>query len=78
MTETGAYGLPIPELAGNAIHPYHTFAISLRIPPTLNSTYAKDLLINELERDPPYNASIDVFFTSAGDGWNLPDWTSFF
>jgi len=37
MTVTGAYGLPAPELAGNAIHPFHTFVLSLRIPPTLDA-----------------------------------------
>ena len=77
MTVTGSYGLPVPELAGNAIHPYHTFVVSLRIPPTLDADKAVEYVKSELTRNPPYNAQIDVQIE--GDtGWNSPPLTDYF
>jgi len=78
MTETGAYGLPIPELAGNAIHPYHVFAVSLRLPPVTNGTKALINLKWMLLRNPPYNATIEIIESTVANGWNSPALSEFF
>ena len=40
------------------------------MPPTKNSKEALDFIVNELTRDPPYNAIVKVTPLISGNGWN--------
>ena len=72
LSITGASGLPPVERAGNVLRPYTTAKLSLRIPPTLDSTEATAALKAVLERDPPYGAHVHFELEHPAQGWAAP------
>jgi len=70
MTVIGIDGLPSVSKAGNVCHPKLSLRLSIRTPPTLNCCKARDWMIKELTRDPPYNAKVKVDCSKCGMGFN--------
>ena len=73
LTVTGIDGLPEVAKAGNVLNPSLTMRLSIRIPPTLDHDAAKDFVIKELERDPPYGAKVKVVNSMHGSGFDSPE-----
>ena len=69
LSITGAGGLPDYNKAGNVIRPSTTVRASLRISPDFNADKAKELLIDILSKDVPYNAKLTVLGSHAGNGF---------
>jgi acetylornithine deacetylase/succinyl-diaminopimelate desuccinylase-like protein len=69
---TGADGLPSTKNAGNVLRPYTALKLSLRIPPTVDSTLALATVRQTLEANAPYNARVEFEADSAATGWNAP------
>jgi acetylornithine deacetylase/succinyl-diaminopimelate desuccinylase-like protein len=72
LSVTGQEGMPALKDAGNVLRPYTTLKLSLRIPPTLSPTRARDVLREVLTSDPPYGARIRCDFDEPATGWNAP------
>jgi hypothetical protein len=58
LAVTGIDGLPPPVDAGNVLLPSTVAKLSLRLPPTLASAKAGDIVRKLLEKDPPYGARV--------------------
>lgn len=69
LSITGADGLPNIAVAGNVLRPFTTFKLSVRLPPTINSDVAFEVIKKELTRDPPYGATVEVTKVGAGNGF---------
>ena len=52
--------------------------ISVRTPPSLNSKEAAAFIKKELERDPPYNAKVELRSDIYGNGWVFDNCTKEF
>ena len=72
LAVTGAEGLPSVGSAGNVLLPGLSLKLSLRLPPTTPANQALAAVKSELERDPPYGASVRFDGASATAGWNAP------
>ncbi len=73
LVVTGADGFPPVASAGNVLLPEISLKLSLRLPPTTDSTRAAQALQATLERDPPYGAQVKFEFNDSGmGGWNAP------
>ena len=68
----GIEGLPAPQNAGNVMLPYTTARLSLRLPPTLPSDSACEVLRSVLQSDPPYGCEVTFAGGEAATGWNAP------
>lgn len=77
LTVTGVDGLPATKSAGNVIRAKTTAKISIRLPPTLDSDKAIQIVKEKLTVDPPYGAKVEIGSYHAGNGWSagvLPEW----
>lgn len=72
MTVVGADGFPPCNVAGNVLRPYSTVKLSIRIPPTADAEAVASYLKETLEKDPPYNASVQVTILAKGSGFDAP------
>jgi len=72
LSVVGADGLPPLASAGNVLLPCISLKLSLRLPPTLDSTEASALLKGILEKDPPYGAGVTFELEGAAAGWDAP------
>ena len=72
LAVTGMTGLPQPENAGNVMLPFTTATLSLRLPPSLDSKGADQLLRKLLTEAVPYGAEVELDVRSAATGWNAP------
>jgi acetylornithine deacetylase/succinyl-diaminopimelate desuccinylase-like protein len=72
LAVTGQEGMPPLKDAGNVLRPFTTLKLSLRIPPTLSPTRARDVLRGVLTANPPYGARIRCDFDEPATGWNAP------
>lgn len=72
LAVTGIDGYPLPANGGNVLLPFSTAKLSLRLPPTLNAETARKALKTALEKDPPYDASVEFDVPRGDDGWNAP------
>eukprot|EP01098_Paradermamoeba_levis_P016715 TRINITY_DN91_c0_g1_i1.p1 TRINITY_DN91_c0_g1~~TRINITY_DN91_c0_g1_i1.p1 ORF type:complete len:512 (+),score=170.57 TRINITY_DN91_c0_g1_i1:2-1537(+) len=72
VSVTGADGFPTIASAGNVLRPFSSFAVSIRLPPTLDAKAAAVFVKNLLEKDPPYGAHVSVNVGKAGKGWESP------
>jgi len=74
---TGVDGLPPLGSAGNVLRPGTAVKVSLRLPPTLDSEQAAQILNRLLLDDPPYGAKVELKLEKSSSGWNAPalsDW----
>jgi acetylornithine deacetylase/succinyl-diaminopimelate desuccinylase-like protein len=72
LSVIGADGLPPPGSAGNVLRPRTAFALSLRLPPTVEAAAAAQRLKALLESDPPYGARVRFAYHQAATGWHAP------
>ncbi|MEC7431105.1 MAG: M20/M25/M40 family metallo-hydrolase [Candidatus Thermoplasmatota archaeon] len=72
LSVIGAGGLPPVESAGNVLRTHTDLALSLRIPPGVNSQKAMVELTEILERDPPFGAEIKFEAHPPADGFRAP------
>jgi acetylornithine deacetylase/succinyl-diaminopimelate desuccinylase-like protein len=71
LSITGVAGLPHISNAGNVLRPGTQLQLSLRTPPTVNAETVYHELKRELERDPPYGATVS-FEGHGASGWHAP------
>lgn len=77
ISVTGVDGMPPLASAGNVLRPYTTVKLSVRLPPTVDAEAASAALKAELERDPPYGATVSFDLHEFANGWEAPplaDW----
>ncbi len=72
LSVIGCNGLPSIENAGNVSIPSLTVKLSMRLPPTCDAKHAGNVIKTLLEKDPPYNAQIEITIPEAASGWNAP------
>ena len=72
LAVTGIDGLPAPTDAGNVLLPSTVAKLSLRLPPTLDSATAANIVRTLLEKDPPYGARVAFEPESNAVGWHAP------
>ena len=69
----GVDGMPSTANAGNVLRPYTTLQLSIRIPPTTNAKKAVTAMKKTLSENIPYDATVELQFEKAGEGWNAPE-----
>ena len=69
----GVDGIPSTANAGNVLRPYTTLQLSMRIPPTTNAKKAVSAMKKTLSENIPYDATVEIKFEKAGEGWNAPE-----
>ena len=69
----GVDGMPSTANAGNVLRPYTTLQLSMRIPPTANAKKAVHAMKKTLSENIPYDATVELQFEKAGEGWNAPE-----
>ena len=73
VSVVGVDGMPSTANAGNVLRPYTTLQLSVRIPPTANAKKAVSAMEKILSENIPYDASVELQFEKAGEGWNAPE-----
>ena len=73
LSVTGADGFPPTSKAGNVLRPNTTMTLSLRLPPTVESSTVATELEATLTADPPYGAHIKLDSPERANGWHAPD-----
>ncbi len=77
LAVTGMDGIPALRDGGNVLRPFTTAKISLRLPPSVDATKAKEAVESALLADPPSGARVRVHFETPATGWASPplaDW----
>jgi len=72
LSVIGADGLPTLENAGNALRPFTTLMLGMRLPPCCEAQKVIQDLKQTLENEPPYGAKVSFTPTAAVDGWAAP------
>jgi acetylornithine deacetylase/succinyl-diaminopimelate desuccinylase-like protein len=78
LSVTGADGFPPSGAAGNVLLPIITLKLSLRLPPTVDSSIAAEAVRAALEHAPPYGAQVSFECDSSTGGWNAPAFAPWF
>ena len=73
LSIVGSDGLPPTANAGNVLRPYTTLQLSMRIPPEVDAKKATKAIEDVLKNNIPYDATVDLDFEEAADGWNAPE-----
>lgn len=73
LSIVGSDGLPATANAGNVLRPYTTLQLSMRIPPMVDPQKGVDAIKKVLEKNIPYNATVELDFEEAAEGWNAPE-----
>lgn len=73
LSVIGADGLPESKNAGNVLRPYTNLKLSMRIPPMVDAEKAKNAIQECLTSNIPYDATVEVNFEEAANGWNAPE-----
>ena len=69
----GIDGIPPSGIAGNVLRPYTTLRLSIRLPPSIDSSIAFEKVKEVLIRDPPYLATVEVKKVGGGNGLMPPE-----
>jgi acetylornithine deacetylase/succinyl-diaminopimelate desuccinylase-like protein len=72
LSVIGADGFPAIADAGNVLRPRTALKLSLRLPPSVDGTAAKEALTQLLEADPPHGATVRFDADEGATGWNAP------
>lgn len=70
MEVIGQEGIPLSHECGNVLRDHTRLTCSVRLPPTVAPAAAFQLIKAALERDPPYQAQVEVTWADGGEGWN--------
>ncbi|KRB82911.1 peptidase M20 [Sphingomonas sp. Root710] len=73
LAVTAIDGYPKPADGGNVLLPFSVAKLSMRLPPTVDAARAVEALKTELERDPPYGASVSFDIVDVDNGWSAPE-----
>ena len=73
LSIVGSDGLPSTANAGNVLRPYTTLQLSMRIPPMVDAQEAKSAIEKGLNENIPYDATVELDFEEAADGWSAPE-----
>ena len=73
LSIVGSDGLPPTANAGNVLRPYTTLQLSMRIPPMVDAQEAKSAIEKGLNENIPYDATVELDFEEAANGWNAPE-----
>ena len=73
LSVVGSDGLPPAANAGNVLRPYTTLQLSMRIPPMVDAQEAKSAIEKALNENIPYDATVELDFEEAADGWSAPE-----
>ena len=60
LSISGASGLPQIESAGNVLRPSTSVRCSMRLCPAMDALKAKNIIIEKLTTDVPYNAKVSI------------------
>jgi acetylornithine deacetylase/succinyl-diaminopimelate desuccinylase-like protein len=71
VSVVGVEGIPDVAVAGNVLRTHTTLTISLRTPPSVDTSVATEALVRTLTTDPPHGATVTVN-ASAAPGWVSP------
>ena len=69
MAITGMSEMPQIATAGNVLRPKTAVRISMRIPPVLDPKQVRDIIVQKLTTDVPYNAKVTILKSTTGRGW---------
>jgi acetylornithine deacetylase/succinyl-diaminopimelate desuccinylase-like protein len=72
VSYVGVDGIPPTAVAGNVLRPRTTFALSFRLPPTVDPDTAATAIDTTLSADPPYGARVTVERVAEAYGFNAP------
>lgn len=73
LSVTGAKGLPDIEKAGNVVRPFTSLRLSMRLAPNMSAEKAKQIMVEKLTTDVPYNAKVTISNSLCGNGWCMKD-----
>ena len=76
LAVTGMDGMPSVRDGGGVLRPFTTAKISLRLPPTVNTSKATQAVEAALLSDPPSGAQVRVHFDTPTTGWVAPPFES--
>ena len=72
LSVTGFEGLPNFEKAGNVVYQMLKLRCSLRLPPTLDSAKAAEIVKAKLTEPEQFNSQVEVVIAGAGNGFDAP------
>tara|TARA_B100000614_G_scaffold15474_1_gene12875 strand:- start:17893 stop:19302 length:1410 start_codon:yes stop_codon:yes gene_type:complete len=72
LSVIGSGGMPPVESAGNVLRTHTDLALSIRIPPGVDSVSALQELTDTLESNPPYGAEVNFESHPPADGFRAP------
>lgn len=72
LSIVGAEGIPAIENAGNALRPFTTLVIGMRLPPHCDTKKVAKDVQQILESEPPYGAKVTYTPTMLLNGWAAP------
>ena len=70
---TGIEGIPPIKMAGNVIRPKTALRASMRLSPIADPEASKDIMIEKLTKNVPYNAQVKILRTATGLGWCMKE-----
>ena len=72
LATVGFSGAPEVGNAGNTLRPASSVRLAIRLPPPVDADEATLLIKRELERDPPYGATVRFASQTGQTGWKSP------
>jgi len=75
MTVIGMDGIPAVADAGNVLRPNTRAKLSVRLPPIMDPNKARDIIVEKLTKDVPFNAKVTVNAKGYGPGWSMKELT---
>lgn len=72
LAVVGIAGVPLLEEAGNVLRPYTAAKLSMRIPPSADSSEVARQLVERLTAEPPEGAAVEVDDVVPADGFDAP------
>ncbi len=76
LSTTGVAGIPDLASAGNVLRPSTSLHLSFRLPPTCDDRQALRSIVETLQADPPYQATVTISEAHSAPGWNAPPFTA--
>ena len=72
LAVTGADGLPPTQTAGNVLRPFTAVKCSLRLPPSQDPIYTRQIIKQKLLENTPYGCKVEFPLFGASNGFNAP------
>ena len=78
LSITGIDGMPKIALAGNAVRPFTSLRLSMRLCPLTDSEKAVELIKEIITKEVPYNAQVTILNSHGGAGWCMKETVEWF